>query len=392
MEVCFKVPNDFVVSQRLLNASEKEIAQILTVGELVYFNGLKMVQDCEPITKAIENEKIKHLMTMNETLQCQIMRTQKECDERMFMYKQESKDAFNELKREKEYLIGELKLKTEENNKNVLDKIDSLLGGGNTIDNIEKGTYGEEYVSKQIINEYPESEIEDVSGETARGDYMWRMDSNSFRCLVEVKNVAQSKNLNVDKFMRDIHINTSNGEANCGIFVSLKTENIPNKGKFKIEYYNEFPIVYVSGVWKNPIVLSFALRVLKSIFTDKTSSEKPNDNNKLVELVSYLHSNLLKEQSFINEIRKSIEKSQYTLQKAQKNVSESILSIEEILNKYDIVNDTQNQNVVQKVINFKNEHGRWPTSNDLDVSKSELKKYGMKNLIQDAKNKMNSNE
>jgi hypothetical protein len=46
---------------------------------------------------------------------------------------------------------------------------------------------------------------------------------------------------------RDMILNTKDKSCNCGLFVSLKTETIPNKGKFKLEFLNNFPIIYVSN-------------------------------------------------------------------------------------------------------------------------------------------------
>ena len=163
------------------------------------------------------------------------------------------------LRDEKDAIIDSLRSKEMESNIEIIQKIDSLLGNGNNLDNIEKGNFGEQFVTQAICNEFPESIIDDVSGETAHGDCIWKMDSGSFRCLVEVKNVAQSKNLDVGKFVRDMNIQLANGEANCGIFVSLKTDNIPNKGKFKLEYIQNYPVIYVSGVWKNYIVFTFTI-------------------------------------------------------------------------------------------------------------------------------------
>ena len=52
----------------------------------------------------------------------------------------------------------------------------------------------------------------------------------------------------IQKFERDMLINTKDKSCNCGLFVSLKTETIPNKGKFKLEFLNNFPIIYVSNM------------------------------------------------------------------------------------------------------------------------------------------------
>lgn len=320
--------------------------------------------------------QVKHFMDMNASLQRQIQQS----------YEDKAKLS-QELSREKE----ELKDRQIESNHEIIQKIDSLFGSGNAIDNIEKGNFGEEYVCNTITHEFPEATVDDVSGETAHCDWMWKMDSNSFRCLVEVKNVAQGRNLNVEKFVRDMNINIANGEANCGMFVSLKTETIPNKGRVKLEYIQNSPVIYVSGVWKNPIVLQYTLRMMKHI-QQHNDAHARGDVIHVQEFVTKTYNTIAREQSHINELRKLVDRMNLLIQKSQKNLSESLYYIEANMVKHGIeLSDggcADYENHVDAIVQYRATTGRWPlSSKEVNLSQHINKNMTFKNLLQAAKEK-----
>lgn len=329
------------------------------------------------LTEEHHQVQLKHFMDTNTSLQRQIQQS----------FEEKAKIS-EEFRREKDEMVMSLKDQQIESNHEIIQKIDSLLGSGNALDNIEKGNFGEDYVRNIILHEFPEAIVDDVSGETAHCDWVWKMDSNSFRCLVEVKNVAQGKNLNVEKFVRDMNINISNGEANCGVFVSLKTETIPNKGRVKLEYIQNCPIIYVSGIWKNPIVLQYALRLTRQL-QQHNDSRTSGDVMHMQEYVSKTYNTITKEQTNINDMRKLIDRMNLIIQKSQKNLTESIYYIEANMVKHGIdIRDGQCVDFephIDAIIQYKNANGRWPNAREANLSQHLNKHMTFKNLLQAAK-------
>lgn len=391
------VPDSYEVPETLCT---QDAHKVITIGDIMYTKGVPFLMENDPQQSKIvqdvsdkhevemkymqdkldqltnsHGEQVRSMMHMNNSLQEQIERMSREYTR-----------VNSQIRDEKDAVIDTLRAKESESNIEIIQKIDSLLGSGNTLDNIEKGNFGEQFVTQAIYNEFPESVIDDVSGETAHGDCIWKMDSGSFRCLVEVKNVAQSKNLDVGKFVRDMNSQLSNGEANCGIFVSLKTDNIPNKGKFKLEYIQNYPVIYVSGVWKNPIVFTFTMRLMKYIIQHHEHNDNQVDVIHIQEYMIKTYGSIIKQQEFIQDMRKIIDRTNLMIQKAQKNITESILYMEETMTRHGISHDSDGtyDDVIDKIIKFKEVNGRWPTASNCGISKNEYN-CSFKDLLQRAK-------
>lgn len=408
-DIVINVPDEFVVPQSIKGV---DAHKVITIGDMMYSQGFVFLSENDPVllhkldtmsqqhdkelqameqratlSKMHHDDHMKNMICLNTSLQDKLERLSIEHMKSINDIRRESSDLVNQMRIEKDTLHA----KVSENNTDILNKIDSLLGNGNTIDNIEKGNFGENYVSSMIIQEFPDAFVDDVSNETAHCDCVWRMDSGAFRCLVEVKNVAQSKNLNIDKFVRDMNINLSNGEANCGIFVSLKTDNIPNKGKFKLEYLQGYPLLYISGVWKSPIILTFALRMMRCIIQNSTQDDgHVMDTVQINEYITKTYNTIVREQSIISDMRKSMDRMNMLLQKSQKNLTESIVYMEESMTKHNIMSHEseythEKEDSIASIHLFHDTHGRWPVSSESGVSKHICKKYTFKNLLQEAK-------
>lgn len=392
-----EVPETFLVPESLRT---RDAHKVITIGDIMYTKGVPFLLDNDPMQSKIvgdmaskhelelghmrdkmehiaksHGEQVQTIMQMNQSLQDQIERMSRD-----------HARVNEQIREEKDEIINALRSKESESNVEIIQKIDSLLGNGNSIDNIEKGNFGEHFVTQAIYNEFPESVIDDVSGETAHGDCIWKMDSGSFRCLVEVKNVAQSKNLDVAKFVRDMNVQLANGEANCGIFVSLKTDNIPNKGKFKLEYIQNYPVIYVSGVWKTPVVLTYTMRLMKCILQHHERIDNQVDVVHIQEYVSKTYNSIMKQQEFIQDMRKGIDRMNLLIQKAQKNITETILYAEETMTRHGISHDSTGRydDAIHKIIKYKELHGKWPTASTCGVSKDEYN-CSFKDLLHKAK-------
>lgn len=278
--VLLELPCDYIISSRLLNLSSDEKAEVLNIGEHIYFNGLTLY-------KNEENQKEKFVFNQRlEEIRISTDKQIKDHTQSVVAQYQETVDSKNDLIVSKNIELNDLKNRIsilEQENCQALslsNKLDSLMGKGNTVDNAMKGDFGESIVANQIQHWYQASEIEDKSADTAKGDLLWKLNEGEFRALVEVKNVQMVRPTEVQKFERDILINTKDKSCNCGIFISLKTETIPNKGKFKLEFLNNFPVIYVSNVLEDLETLRFALDALCSIQNKhKHIYEEHNDSD-----------------------------------------------------------------------------------------------------------------
>tara|TARA_Y100000389_G_scaffold201059_1_gene242861 strand:+ start:8904 stop:10115 length:1212 start_codon:yes stop_codon:yes gene_type:complete len=396
------VPENFQVPESLCT---QDAHKVITIGDIMYTKGIPFLAENDPQhSKVVRDVSIKHSLEMKhmhdkmEQLTCShgeqvqsIMQMNNSLQEQIERMSREYTYVNSQIRDEKDAIINTLREKTSESNIEIIQKIDSLLGSGNNLDNIEKGNFGEQFITQSINNEFPESVIDDVSGETAHGDCIWKMDSGSFRCLVEVKNVAQSKNLDVGKFVRDMNVQLSNGEANCGIFVSLKTDNIPNKGKFKLEYIQNYPVIYVSGVWKNPIVFTFTMRLMKYILQHHEHIDNQVDVIHIQEYMMKTYANVMKQQEFIQDMRRIIDRTNLLIQKAQKNVTESILYMEETMTRHGVSHESDgtHDEVIDKLIEFKQTYGKWPTASTCKISKDDYS-CSFKDLLQRAKGRYNN--
>lgn len=392
-----QLPENYVISERLKNASESDIEKILSIGEFVFFEGyqsankdlfekkyeiLKNNLEKEHMQKLhIENSRCDGLIQSNENLQKSIS-SMKE------MYKTQI-DQYN-------YQISNLQDKmanlSSDSQNIMLSKIESLLGYGNSIDNIEKGNYGENYVYNHIIEQFPESNIDDVSGTTASGDLIWSMDYD-FKCLVEVKNVAHAKNLNIEKFERDVTMNSEKHVINCGLFVSLKTDHIPYKGKLKLEFVRGIPVIYVANVFKNTHALTYAMYMMKEIqyYVSQNSENQPQNENENVEKLM-IHFNKLKNdfinhQSIIEELEKSCTKTNIYLNKLIKNTETIVKEHSYMLKQCNLNSSVTHTKTLNKeqcisiILDYYKKHQKWPSGVESGISPHYRRVYKYSNLI-----------
>ena len=117
-----------------------------------------------------------------------------------------------------------------------------MLSSRNKQSNNEKGTTGEQSIISILKTDmFIDAVIEDVSGIAAMGDilFKWR----NIKCLIEVKNKQSLTKNDMDKFIRDIQQSTV---INCAIFISLKTNEFPNRSRIpiQVDMHGNIPIVY----------------------------------------------------------------------------------------------------------------------------------------------------
>ncbi len=224
------------------------------------------------------------------------------------------------------------------NNHNTLKNIETALepmkkiyGGTNN----DKGISGENTIRYILQKLYTDAVISDVSHLTSSGDIIFKR--KKLNCIIEVKNKKTITIEDVDKFIRDIKAN--NTLINSGIFVSLLTNDIPNKSKepLLIEYIDSIPVIYIH--MSAEIVLQASITMLDQLVNREVNTSE-NTNMLVTHFNSYYKSlNELREY-FENEIsRKNKE-----LKNLQKNLSNCIRNLEAIDNDYNYINANLNPN------------------------------------------------
>ena len=380
------LPDDYVLSKRLVSSSPDVIAKIIEIGEFVYFEARQAIEN-KQMEIEIDEIKKEYELQKRIAVESEAAKTQLVLDTMEHMRNNYENQSSHILK-----LQEKLSEKSSEAQQNVISKIESLLGSGNSTDNITKGDFGENYVLEIIEEMFPKSHMEDVSGNTASGDLLWNIDE--LKCLVEVKNVAQSRNLNVDKFVRDVGLNVNRGKANCGLFVSLKTETIPTKGRMKLEFVNGVPVLYIANVFKSPYLLKYTLTMMKE-FQESMGKVSNSSEEDLTSFITHFNSLKVKfeeQASMIENIRKNVDTLQINVSKMQKSIEILIRDHAYQMRNYQHVSSDEpeeskvvtRETCVAKIISYYNEHGKMPTGKESGITEYHRRVYKFSSLIEEA--------
>ncbi len=120
------------------------------------------------------------------------------------------------------------------------DKLTDQLQKKN-VSSTEIGIIGEEMIEQWVREIYPSADIIDKSHETAKGDYHIKISNKII--LFEIKNKKTIANTDIQKFIRDIEENKH--DIHAGLFITINTPSIPNKGDFALEYIDNIPVIYL---------------------------------------------------------------------------------------------------------------------------------------------------
>ena len=158
----------------------------------------------------------------------------------------------------------------------ISDPILKFYGGTN----MEKGNLGECFVDNLLKdNTFSDAIIEDVSGKTAAGDrlFKWR----KLKCLIEVKNKRKITRDDIEKFTRDITTSATSLNINCGIFISLLTNEYPGRTReiIQIDYVGNIPVIFIYVTDQTQII--YAITYLEKIINVDTG-----DNTKEIKILS----------------------------------------------------------------------------------------------------------
>lgn len=384
--------------QKFIESDYIAKCDIIKMGTSLYFNGNKWVY--EEMHKSSLHDSDVRLSTLNETHENSLELLKQTYNEKLAQHSSLIEEKYfqtlqskNELLQNYVQEIQDLKNRCkvlEAQNIEALsigNKLDSLIGKKSNVDNITKGNFGESVVWNQIIHYYPSSILDDCSDETGTGDMLWSL--QGFNALVEVKNVQHVRPSEVQKFERDLLLNSNNGKVNAGLFVSLKTETIPGKGTLYFEFFNNVPVVYVSNVYENMTHLKIAMEILLNIqstlgneATDK--SETYHDivyiQNQVNDFVQNIFQKQKTQMQNIQKMKMAYENLGQCITYEEKIINEQFSSIDGLKNTLDwvVYNDAiiQNTNTninktarkkeaIEFFVDFYNKNNRWPLAADI---------------------------
>lgn len=112
--------------------------------------------------------------------------------------------------------------------------------------NMGKGNIGEHALSEWLRNNYIEFDVQDTSKLKAACDIHVAVNSKEF-FAIESKNKSTITRNDIDKFYRDVqNLTELNSNAFLGaMFVSLATKNVPGKGDFYFELFQNRPVLFI---------------------------------------------------------------------------------------------------------------------------------------------------
>jgi regulator of replication initiation timing len=363
--ITLNVPDSFELSDRFKEENPENIAEILYIGEYLYYNGKRLKDELDVKEKCALQVSISDAQ-VEQTIKMAQLQIERE--------KESIRSIFARMIDEKELENASLKRRIEhleiENSQSLLlgQKLDSLMGKGNAVDNMAKGDFGEAIIEHQLIQWWPESIVEDRSGEAQAGDRLWTF--GDLRALVESKNVQAVRYSEIQKFERDVSVNIENGQCNAAIFCSLKTESIPGKGKFKLEFFKGAPIVYISQTMEDLNFMRFGFEVLINVQKmSKLEESETNENDlafkqRIIQFVSEIF------QKFTT-MNQNVQTLKNVAMSEEKHLNELIRSVTLLRNEYDFLKEVKvepakptgikKEQLVQELVEFKKNNSRWPT-------------------------------
>jgi hypothetical protein len=186
-----------------------------------------------------------------------------------------------------------------------------------TITTVEIGNIGEEMISKWTRELFNNADIIDTSGQTAKGDLHVRLHNKMF--LFEIKNRINIQRPDIEKFIRDIENNIS--DIHGGLFISLNSPSIPNKGDFSLEYIKEIPVIYLHVPDK--ATLKVAIKTLLYL-NSKT------DNTSLTMAINQIYTNIKTVSSASVSMSKNLDDARVNLDSLKREIKNGILYLEQL--------------------------------------------------------------
>jgi hypothetical protein len=179
------------------------------------------------------------------------------------------------------------------------------------------GIVGEETIEKWTQELFNDCEIINTSQQTAKGDLHILLQNKLL--LIEIKNKLNIQRSDIDKFIRDIDENKS--DIHGGLFISLGTPSIPNKGDFTLEYIGEIPVIYAHIADKQ--TLKVALKTLLYL-------NNKSDNTLLTMIINQTYTNLKSVSSASVSLSKSFDDAKINLDCIKREIKNGIQTLDQL--------------------------------------------------------------
>ncbi len=240
-------------------------------------------------------------------------------------------------------------------NKQMMNVLDELQIFNNYVgaSTAQKGSVGESIVYQYICQHFPNYNVQDTSKNNSSMSDLYMVSSDSkYQILVEVKNVNILSPNDKSKFEYDIQMSSKNNKINGAIMYSLNNANI-NSRSLNIVYHYGVPTLYVSNVKQNMDVIRYGIFIMEELIKkNKYYQEKSEENeihNDFVKIIDIMNKSLENEYEMMEKDRKQILVMENQYKERYKNVTEQMVQIKNMMDKYNIdLRVKSKENVVEK--------------------------------------------
>ena len=175
----------------------------------------------------------------------------------------------------------------------------------------EAGQIGEEMIENWTRELFNSVDIKVTTKESHAADLHVRL--NNRILLFEVKNTLTVTKKDVDKFIRDIETNTNT--INGGLFISLASPTIPNKGDFTLEYIGEIPVIYLYAPDKAS--LKIAVKTLLHL-------NSKEDSGMLTMLINQIYTSIKTMSGYTVSVSKNLDDAKSNLEISKREIRDSL--------------------------------------------------------------------
>lgn len=179
------------------------------------------------------------------------------------------------------------------------------------------GNVGEEMITTWVRDLFNTVEITDTSGLTAKGDLHVKIQNKVF--LIEVKNRISVQRADIEKFVRDIESNIS--DIHGGLFISLNSPAIPNKGDFTLEYIGEIPVIYLHVPDRQTLKVAIKSLLFLNNKTDSTL---------LSMIINQIYGNLKSVSAATVSMSKNLDDSKVSLDSLKRDIRKTITQLDQL--------------------------------------------------------------
>lgn len=181
------------------------------------------------------------------------------------------------------------------------------------------GALGEEVIERWCRELFNSAEITNRSHIAAKGDLL--LSINNKLLILEVKNKLNIQRSDIDKFIRDIEENKS--EIHAGLFISLNSASIPNKGDYSLEYVGDIPVLYMHI--PDRMALKIAIKTLLYL-NCKT------DNTLLTMSINHIYKNLKSISSVAVSLSKNCDDQRINLESMKREIKNGLQELDALFN------------------------------------------------------------